>query len=73
MGTMRKLKRQVRQNRRNAMKQYARTASVSIRAEKKKAEKQDREVLAALEDANHYSDHCRNCGLFLPGERGRVR
>ena len=48
---MRKLKRQVRQNRHNAMKQYARTASVSIRAEKKKAEKQDREVLAALEDA----------------------
>ena len=22
---------------------------------------------------HHYSDHCRNCGLFLPGERGRVR
>ena len=36
MGTMRKLKRQVRQNRRNAMKQYTRTASVSIRAEKKR-------------------------------------
>lgn len=51
MGTMCKLKRQVRQNRHNAVKQYARTASVSIRAEKKKAEKQDREVLAALEDA----------------------
>ena len=51
MGTMRKLKRQVHQNRRNAMRQYARTASVSIRAEKKKAEEQDREVLVALEDA----------------------
>ena len=51
MGTMRKLKRQVRQNRRNAMKQYARTASVSIRAEKK-----DREVLAALEDAKRKQD-----------------
>lgn len=56
MGTMRKLKRQVRQSRRNAMKQYARTASVSIRAEKKKAEKQDREVLAALEDAKRKQD-----------------
>lgn len=33
------------------MKKYARSASASIRAEKKKAEKQDREVLAVLEDA----------------------
>lgn len=56
MGTMRKLKRQVHQNRRNAMRQYARTASASIRAEKKKAEKQDREVLAALEDAKRKTE-----------------
>lgn len=55
MGTMRKLKRQVRQNRHNAVKQYARTASVSIRAEKKKAEnrrqtssKQLQELLQSL-------------------------
>lgn len=38
------------------MRQYVRTASASIRAEKKKAEKQDREVLAALEDAKRKQD-----------------
>lgn len=49
MGTMRKLRRGVRKNIRYAAKEYERTAVAAIRREKKKADQQDREVLAALE------------------------